>query len=61
LFFDLSRTTFRGVEDFEADEIAMSALEAYALFGAPLLMFATGLAAYFLTRPRKDERQSLAE
>ena len=39
----------------------MTALEAYALFGAPLLMFATGLVAYFLARPRDRARKSPAE
>ena len=30
------------------DEGVMSALEFYALFGAPLLMFLTGLGAYYI-------------
>jgi hypothetical protein len=36
-------------------------LEAFALFGAPVLMFATGLAAYYLTLPRDGRHGSPAE
>ncbi len=39
----------------------MSALEFYALFVSPFLMFATGLVAYFMTRPRSDHGQHPAE
>jgi len=38
----------------------MTALEAYALFGAPLMMFLTGLAVYFITMrfPGQDRSRS---
>ena len=36
----------------------MNGLQIYAMFVAPLLMAATALAVYFVTKPRRDERNS---
>lgn len=36
----------------------MSALEAYALFGAPLMMFATGMIVYYFATRETDEDRS---
>jgi hypothetical protein len=39
----------------------MSALEFYALFGAPLLMFLTGLGAYYIALRGARQDRSPAE
>ena len=33
----------------------MTALEIYALFGAPFAMFATGLLVYYVTPPKRSD------
>ncbi|MDF3061463.1 MAG: hypothetical protein K0S06_1572 [Microvirga sp.] len=43
------------------DEGVMSALEFYALFGAPLLMFLTGLGAYYIALRGARQDRSPAE